>query len=235
MYGYIVVHGIRIAKSFESETFGRLTTIGPKFMLPVGNKGEHKAKQVCRCECGNLLVVTTGNLHSSTATSCGCIRHEKLVQRNTTHRKSKSAEYRVWSSIQQRCYNPKMTQYCDWGGRGIRVCDRWLEPNGRGFLNFLEDMGPKPRGRRYSIERRRGDENYCPENCHWATSTEQNRNRRNNRLLIFNGKTQCLAAWAEELGMSQSTLGRRIRQGWTIEQVLAKHPVTPSPDCANTL
>lgn len=221
MSDYIVVHSIKVAKDFTPETFGRLTTIGPKFLLPVSKQGYKKPFQVCECECGSVSVHRTRALRSGATKSCGCLQKEKLIDRNkanATHGMWGTPEYTAWANMIQRCYNPKCEKYPDYGGRGITVCDRWLCPV-NGFLNFLADMGPKP-SRKHSIERKEVNDNYCPENCCWATQKEQQRNKRNNRLIEYNGKTQCLAAWAEELGVSARTLRYRIKAGWPLEAAL---------------
>jgi hypothetical protein len=219
MADYIVVHSVKVATEFVPQTFGRLTTIGPKFRLPIGKQGLHRFFQVCQCECGDIII-TVRRKTSTPAKSCGCAHREELIKRNTIHGRYKSDEYVTWKAMKSRCYSRTRKQYRDYGGRGIRVCDRWLEPNGQGFLNFLEDMGPMPQGARYTIERDRVNENYCPENCRWATYTEQARNRRSNINLAHNNKTQCLKDWAKDIGISESTLRSRIRLGWSVEKSL---------------
>jgi hypothetical protein len=219
MAKFIVVHSVKVATEFVPETFGRLTTIGPKFQLPVGKKGEYTSRQVCQCTCGKTVTVTVNNLMSGAAQSCGCLSRERASQANTVHGMAKSPEYSIYKSMKKRCMNPNDGSYDNYGGRGIRVCGRWLEPDGRGFLNFLEDMRPRP-SKTLSIERELVDGDYCPENCHWATKTEQGRNRRNNHLLTFNDKTQCIAAWAEELGYSPYLIHNRLRRGWSVAETL---------------
>ena len=118
-----------------------------------------------------------------------------------------------------RCYNPKVVKYHCYGGRGIKVCDRWMEPNGQGFLNFLADMGPKPRAG-YSIEREDVNGDYCPENCIWATTDVQARNRRNTIYLTALGKTQPMVTWIEETGINRGTLRDRLKNGWSHHDAL---------------
>ncbi len=125
-----------------------------------------------------------------------------------------SPEYMSWVAMIQRCTNPKNPSYPRYGGRRITVCDRWMT-----FENFLADMGAKP-SPKHSIERIDNDGHYHASNCRWATAKVQARNRRNNRLLTLNGKTLCVAAWAETLGISQWVLANRLRYGWSDERIL---------------
>jgi hypothetical protein len=222
MSDYIVVHGIRIAKTFEPETFGRLTTIGPRFLVPVGS-GFFVAKQVCICQCGNMTITSTNDMRTGTTKSCGCLSREKARQKcietKTKHGMAGTPTYTIWKGLKKRCYNEKTEAYRNYGGRGIRVCDRWLDPE-NGFVNFLEDMGERPSDNHEVDRYPNQDGNYEPGNCRWATHTEQARNKRNNKLLTHNGKTQCVAAWAEELGMRQTTISDRLRRGWSVEKTL---------------
>jgi hypothetical protein len=221
MAKFIVVHSVKVATEFVPETFGRLTTIGPKFMLP-DTAGRHYARQVCHCICGNTIVADRNHLKTGNTNSCSCLHKERTRQVNTKHggvSGHNTTEYTSYRSMKHRCTNHNHPDFCSWGGRGIRVCDRWLEPNGQGFLNFLADMGHRP-SKKHSIDRIDNDGHYCPENCCWATNTEQNRNRRSNVNLTFEGKTQCIAAWAEELGIRKATLTGRIYKGWSVEKAL---------------
>ena len=112
-----------------------------------------------------------------------------------------------------RCRNPRDKSYHSYGGRGIACCERWDL-----FENFHDDMGPCPAGA--SLERIDNNDDYCPENCRWATPLEQGRNKRNNHILTFRGESKCLTAWAEEMGLDYRTLLARLRAGWTVERAL---------------
>jgi len=115
-----------------------------------------------------------------------------------------------------RCHCPTNRRYTDYGGRGIIVCERWRES----LANFIADMGRRPTPD-HQIERKDNDGPYCKDNCVWATRTEQGRNKRNNVMLTFRGRTQPMSAWAEELGIDYSKLRRRIRvHGWSAERAL---------------
>ena len=120
-----ILHGfLRIATDFVPETFGHLTTIGPKFMLPIGSKGEHKSHQVCECICGNVKTVTCGQLKTGRTTSCGCLQREITIKANTTHGLTHNNAYGTWLGMMLRCYREDRDSYPNYGGRGIKVCDR---------------------------------------------------------------------------------------------------------------
>ncbi len=137
-----------------------------------------------------------------------------------SHGMYKSPEHKVWRKMKERCYNEKAAQYARYGGRGIVVCDEWLNS----FSAFFADVGPRPSAN-HSLERIDNNGNYTPANCRWADRSEQARNRCSSHLIEFNGKTQALAAWAAELGISQSTLLQRVgRLGWSIARALTTPP-----------
>lgn len=129
---------------------------------------------------------------------------------------TRSAEYRTWQALRNRCENPNDTKYHLYGGHGIKVCERWRES----FANFYADMGPKP-SPRHSVERRDGNGPYSPENCYWATYKQQNRNTSRNRMITFRGETLSLAEWAERTGIGYAALTHRVmRAGWSVERAL---------------
>lgn len=117
-----------------------------------------------QCQCGNIVILRS----DSKSISCGCF-HWKA-----THRKSKTRAYRNYSSMKTRCSNPKDRSYPNYGGRGIKVCERWLNS----YEHYLEDIGPAP-SPNHTLDRIDNDKGYYKENCRWATKLEQNRNKRN--------------------------------------------------------
>lgn len=213
-------------KDLTGRTFGRLTVISFSAFVdrsyPSRQRVHHISTWLCRCECGNETVVFSGNLIRGNTRSCGCLSRETSAARQTTHGMTNSPEYRVWSHIIGRCHNPSDAAYADYGGRGIAVCERWRAS----FESFYEDMGPRPSSM-HSIERRNNSGHYSKENCRWATRREQMRNTRRNVLVTFDGRTQCVAAWAEETGIPSDTLRARLRLGWSAERAL-KEPVDHS-------
>jgi hypothetical protein len=154
--------------------------------------------------------------------SCGCFNRKLTSQMRTKHghnrnNKQRSPEYYSWLALVERCTNPRHKNYKDYGGRGITVDASWIGPHG--FETFLTDMGTRPAG--CSIERKNNDGPYSKENCIWATQRAQTRNSRRSRMVAFRGKTQCLAAWAEELNLGYMFLWHRIvKRGQSLEEVL---------------
>lgn len=129
-----------------------------------------------------------------------------------THGKSRTKIYQIWLAMRQRCYHLTNKQYKYYGGRGIKVCDKWKK-----FENFFADMGERPEG--LSLDRIDNNGNYCPENCRWATRKEQSRNTGRNIRITLNGKTKVLKDWAKDTGINYYTLRGRLRKGWSIHEL----------------
>lgn len=121
-----------------------------------------------------------------------------------------------------RCYDPKCTEFRWYGARGVTVCDRWNPSRGGSFENFYADMGNPPTSRHQIDKDILGGDCYSPEKCLWVTPTQNARAKKSVALISFNGKTQCLAEWAEEMGLKPATLAMRIREGWDVERALTQ-------------
>lgn len=154
------------------------------------------------------------NLMSGHTGSCGCMKGARITKRKTRHGMAGTPTYISWLSMHERCTNPKFKQFHDYGGRGIRICERWEL-----FESFLADMGERPPGR--TLDRwPDNDGNYEPGNCRWATPKEQARNSRSPKFVQFRGNLLTYKEAAKEAGIGYSTLRKRIRRGATPEQAL---------------
>lgn len=150
--------------------------------------------------------------------SCGCSLTSTDISvgyctQCFTPTKDTTREQTSYNGMKHRCLNKNAKRYSRYGGRGITVCDRWLQS----FKNFYVDMGPRPEGT--TLERRDNDGNYEPNNCCWATPREQSNNMRRNKHIEFNGKRKTIAQWSRETGLKPVTIRTRLRRGWAIRQV----------------
>lgn len=197
----------------KGDKYGRLTAV----------KHSHKVKThqhwFFKCSCGNEKVICVDSVKSGKTKSCGCLRKEqakKQGKNNTTHGMKGTRAYKSWQAMKQRCLNKNCSAYKNYGGRGITICTEWLES----FENFYEDIGERPEGK--SLDRIKNNLGYYKSNCKWSTRKEQNNNTRQNRLLTYKGKTQTLAQWSEELGISYNIIWKRLRRDWSVEKVCHK-------------
>lgn len=127
------------------------------------------------------------------------------------HGYSKTRVFSIWSHMIDRCYNQNHNNYHRYGGRGITVCKEWRN----NFLQFLSDMGEPPTSK-HSIERINNNENYCKNNCRWATQAEQSQNQERSHKITYHDKTQSLKAWIDELGLNEELVRSRIKRGWPV-------------------
>lgn len=166
---------------------------------------------VAQCDCGSApRVISAPNVFRGLSTNCGCVRRAKLTTHGLASRNgsTRTGIYRVWVSMVRRCTDPLDAAYDRYGGRGIAVCDRW-----QSVANFIADMGPTY-APKLTIERRDNDAGYSPDNCYWATKSEQTRNRRTTIRITHEGETKTLAEWSEQFGIRYSRLYQRLSNGW---------------------
>lgn len=170
---------------------------------------------LCQCGCGQEAPIA-----SKTNMRQGYIKGEphRFIRGHQMfrHRMTNTSEYDTWAQMIHRCYGVNGKFYPDYGGRGITVCQRWRDS----FEEFFSDMGLRPQG--MSIERMDNDGNYEPNNCKWATATEQQNNRRINRKVEFAGLSLTLSQWAVRTGIQRATLFQRLKHGWSIEDTLTR-------------
>lgn len=158
------------------------------------------------CACGNTKIIRSIDVYNGKTKSCGCLRHKK----------SRSKEYTALVNIKDRCYNTNNKYYNDYGGRGIKVSNEWLNS----FETFLNDMGECPK--KFTIDRINNELGYSKENCKWVSQKEQIRNRRNTLIVTYNNETKPLAQFCEELGLVYDTILNRIKRlNWKIEDALS--------------
>lgn len=192
--------------------FGQLTVqkLGPP---------ENNRKVFVQCDCGKTKWVDLHNILRGQTVSCGCWRRNKLRTHGeggdrTPQGRKPTREYSSWARMWQRCTNPKHPRYADYGGRGIRVCQRW-----RRYENFLTDMGRC--SSKLSLERRNNNRGYSPSNCYWATTIQQAWNQRTSRKVTYKGECLPVTEWARRLSLSLSGLLYRVNQGWPLEKALS--------------
>jgi hypothetical protein len=216
------------AKDFTGLRCGKLVAL-----KRVSRTGSECYRWLWQCDCGRQVV---RHKHSAKSSGhCGCMTHANLSARSTTHGASTTQAYKGWAAMKDRCLNPNNTHYSDYGGRGITVCQRWVDS----YENFLADMGPRQPG--MTLDRHPDPNgNYEPGNCRWASRKQQQRNRRNTVMLTVDGVTKSLYDWCDELGLRVNTVVSRIKRGWDhkralLEAVDYRHRNSLCKDTANAV
>lgn len=188
------------------ERYGRLVVVG-----------WDGAKASCVCDCGTVVSQKRGALVAGHARSCGCLQKNfKNLKQNTKHGMSNTLEYKAWNNMRVRCNNTKISSFHRYGGRGIKVCQRWDR-----FENFLSDMGYAPPNT--SLDRIDNNKGYGPNNCKWSSRQQQMRNVSTNHKITFNGETLTLTEWAQRTGIPAHALSSRLNKkklGWSVERAL---------------
>lgn len=191
--------------NLSGQRFGRLLVLGE------GSQRNTIRMWNCLCDCGSRTLAQQGNLRNGHTLSCGCMRSEMTIARHTTHghyiKGKPTGTRKTWGEIFQRCNNKNNHAYKWYGGRGIKVCDRWYS-----FENFVSDMGIRPEG--FSLDRVNSDGNYEPGNCRWATAKEQAQNtRQSKRWLIHGVEYKSGQQAADATGIKRATIQWRVRNG----------------------
>lgn len=173
------------------ERFGRLVALHPTSQRRSG-----KVMWLCQCDCGNTTLATSNSLKTGNTRSCGCLYRETIARRK--HGMTGTRIYRIWKAMRSRCLNVNHKNYKQYGGRGINICDEWLDDDG--FQNFYEWSMKHGYADNLTIDRIDVNGDYTPNNCRWITQHEQTRNKRNTINITAHGKTMCLADWTAKYG-----------------------------------
>lgn len=201
--------GCKIKKNLEGQKFGRWTVL--KQNLDTNSK--HMYSWICRCDCGNIGIVSTYSLLHKTSTSCGCYHKELCIKQNTTHKMSKKRIYRLYYNIRNRCCSLNNKRYKDYGGRGIKVCDEWLGE--KGFENFYKWSLENNYADNLTIDRINNDGNYEPNNCRWVTKDVQYTNKRSSLFFELFGIRKTLKEWTNYMGWDYRKYHSRCYRGYT--------------------
>lgn len=182
----------------SGQRFGRLQVI---------QKLEN-SRWLCKCDCGNETTTTTNSLRRGETRSCGCLHKEVVSTTMKKHGKTNTRLHRIWRHIKYRCFNESSKAYKNYGGRGITVCDEWVND----FQAFYDWAMKNGYSDNLTIDRIDNDGDYSPENCRWATYKMQANNKRNNHLIKQNGETHTLTEWSEIIGINRGTLSSRVNK-----------------------
>lgn len=170
----------------------------------------------CACECGKIKAVSQSDLLRGHIKSCGCYSADAARIRMTTHGMKHNKIYIVWQNMKNRCNNVNTKDWQHYGGRGITVCDRWLES----FENFYSDMGDLPFPKA-EIDRIDNSQGYSPTNCRWVTHKENMINTRANEIITFRGESMTMREWADRLNVKPTALAARKFLGWDTDRILS--------------
>lgn len=196
------------------QRFGKLVVIKRD-----GITNSKHTRWLCKCDCGNFSYVSKVNLKNGSTKSCGCLKKEKFT--NYKHGKVNSRLYYIYNGMKARCYNKNHHAYFHYGGRGIKICDEWLDKKS-GFISFYSWAINNGYKQRLTIDRIDVNGNYEPNNCRWVTISEQANNKRNNYFISYNGETHTIAEWSKILDIPYSILFDRLRRKRDIDKIFNK-------------
>lgn len=169
---------------------------------------------LCKCDCGKEVVKRGDRLRQGRVKTCALAGHSWLQHKPMTLPRLHPLEYSTWSSMRERCLNPKCESYPVYGGRGITICEAWSD-----FTAFLRDMGRRPT-RKHTINRKNNEGNYEPGNCRWATRKEQARNTQRSVHIVYEGEQMLLVELTEKLGLDRQIVYGRLNAGWSLDEAL---------------
>lgn len=191
-------------------TFDRL-----KVIKRVENDKHKNSMWLCQCVCGETRVVRGSHLTGKNTRSCGCLDREIVAKNSVKHGMRYTRIYNIWRKMKERCLNRNSDNYRYYGARGVKVCDEWMSFSG--FYEWSKISGYRDD---LTIDRINVFGNYCPSNCRWATMQEQNNNTTRNHTITIGMETRTIQGWADEVGISRSTILARLQNGWSPEDAV---------------
>lgn len=198
----------KVKNDLTGKKYGRLTVLG------VDDREGRKTYYCCQCDCGNIKIVRSDSLTAGTIRSCGCLKKEQdqiNLTANHSHKMSGTRIYQIWQGIKDRCYNPHNTRFNYYGGRGITVCEAWIND----FSAFYEWSIKNGYSKELTIDRINNDKGYSPDNCRWANQKQQSRNRNSNIKITIGNATKTLTEWCEIFELDYKTIyARYSRNGF---------------------
>lgn len=204
---------ITIPRIVNGTAFGRLTV--KKFNGVINGRENY----LCKCECGKEVCVDGHLLKSGNNKSCGCLKIDKLIDRSTTHNKCHSRLYSIFKGMKKRCLKPNSINYNNYGGKGISICQEWLN-NFESFYNWAIKNGYK---NNLTIDRIDSNKNYCPNNCRWVTQKQQCRNTSRNHFIEYKNKKITIAEFSETTNIPYNYCNYRFNKNMTSEEIIEEY------------
>lgn len=206
-----------LLKDLIGQKFGRLTVL-KRVEDIINSKNKHHTQWLCQCDCGNFIEVRGSNLINGSTKSCGCYFKET----HSKHKLSSSRLFCIYDHVKQRCCNTSNDNYKNYGGRGITICDEWLDKD-NGFMSFYSWAMQNGYQDSLSIDRIDVNGNYEPDNCRWATAKEQANNTRKNRKIVYNGVIySSMKIFSEKYNIKYSALQYYVKKGLKIDDIVAR-------------
>lgn len=200
-------------KDVAGQTFGAITIL--KEVLPhVTPNGTKQRRVLCQCSGGTRFETQLYHLTSGHTKSCGCLQKEKVSQVNTSHGLVGTRLYSIYRNMFSRCYKKYNKAYQDYGARGIKICDEWLDD----FQSFYDWSIANDYQENLSIDQIDNNKGYSPDNCRWTDRTTQNRNTRPNKVIVLNNEAHWLSEWCEILNIKRGTVDKLLQRSWSIEK-----------------
>lgn len=204
----------KILKDLTGKRFGKLTVVSFDHMLRT------RSYWKCVCDCGGTRIVSVDHLRNGDTVDCGCIVRKKAPPLHIKHNMSYSRLYQIWALMKARCNNPNRREYRWYGGRGIKVCEEWLEFTP--FMNWAMKFGYNED---LTLDRIDNDGDYCPSNCRWVSMDVQANNKSTNRYITHNGQTKTITQWATDNNMPYYVLKKRLdKLHWDFEKAISVPP-----------